>query len=130
MLHGDLLGERARLTPSKLALVDVATGARLTYAELDARASRCAALLRRHLGLAKGDRFGILASNSLEYLDFFFAAGKSGAAIVPLGTRLTAHELSPIICDSGLRVLIYDESFGETVRVLRDQVSLDHWMSL
>ena len=32
MIHGDVLGERARLTPAKLALIDVTTGARLTYA--------------------------------------------------------------------------------------------------
>ncbi len=41
MLHGDLLGERARLTPAKTALVDVATGARFTYADLNARAIAC-----------------------------------------------------------------------------------------
>ncbi len=31
MFHGDLLGERARLTPDKTALVYVPTGERLTY---------------------------------------------------------------------------------------------------
>jgi len=33
--HGDLLGERARLTPDKTALVYVPTGERFTYGELD-----------------------------------------------------------------------------------------------
>jgi hypothetical protein len=32
MIGGDVLGERARLTPSKTALVEVATGRRFTYA--------------------------------------------------------------------------------------------------
>jgi hypothetical protein len=32
MLHADILGERARLTPGSTALVEVATGARFTYA--------------------------------------------------------------------------------------------------
>ena len=40
MLHGDVLGERARLTPEKTALVFVPTGERITYGDLDARASR------------------------------------------------------------------------------------------
>ena len=129
-LHGDILGERARLTPSKLALVDIATGARLTYDALNARATRCASVLRRQLGLAKGERFGILASNRLEYLDFFFAAPKAGVVIVPLGTRLTAHELEHIVVDSGLQVLVYDDAFAETVAALRQHVAIERCVSL
>jgi len=47
MLHGDLLGERARLTPAKTALVDVLTGLRYTYGDLDARAIATARFLQR-----------------------------------------------------------------------------------
>lgn len=130
MIHADVLGERARLTPSKLALVDVTTGARLTYAELDARAVTGAGVLRRQLRLAKGERFGILASNRLEYLDFVFAAGKSGAVMVPLGTRLTAHELQHIVADSGMSVLVYDDAFADTIQALRPQVSIERYVSL
>jgi fatty-acyl-CoA synthase len=130
MIHADVLGERARLTPSKLALVDIATGARLSYAELDARATVCAGVLRRQIGLAKGDRFGILASNRLEYLDFVFGTAKSGAVMVPLGTRLTAHELRHIVADSGMRVLVYDDAFAATVEALRSQVSVEQYVSL
>jgi fatty-acyl-CoA synthase len=130
MIHGDVLGERARLTPAKLAVVDVATGTRLSYEELDARALTCSAVLRRSLGLAKGDRFGILASNRLEYLDFFFAAGKTGTIIVPLGTRLTPHELEYIIRDSGMRALVYDEGFAKTIDVLRPSVDVESWLSI
>lgn len=43
MIPGDLLGERARLTPDKTALVHVPTGERLTYGELDARAAQATA---------------------------------------------------------------------------------------
>lgn len=37
MLHGDVLGERARISPGRTALVEVATGRRFTYSELDRR---------------------------------------------------------------------------------------------
>src|SRR5664280_3033401 len=94
MLHGDVLGERARLTPEKIALVFVPTGERFTYGQLDARAAACAVAWRNRLGLTKGERIGLLAHNRVEFLDNFFAAGKSGVVIVPLGTRLTAHELA------------------------------------
>ncbi len=119
MIHGDILGERARLTPDRLALVDVATGRRLSYGELDARAARTAAAFTGPLNLEAGDRVAILAHNRVEYLDAFFAAAKSGVILVPLGTRLTPHELRGILEDSGAGVVLYDGAFGETAESLR-----------
>ncbi len=130
MLHGDVLGERARLTPEKTALVVVPTGERFTYRELDRRATVCAAAWRDRLGLATGDRIGILAHNRVEFLDCFFAAGKSGVILVPLGTRLTARELAFIVCDSGMRALVYDGALAPVVRELRQLVELDRWIAL
>ncbi|MFH1176573.1 MAG: long-chain fatty acid--CoA ligase [Acidobacteriota bacterium] len=129
MIHGDLLGERARLTPEKTALVFVPTGERFTYRELDERAARCAAAWSA-LGLARGERVGLLAHNRVEFLDCFFAAGKTGVILVPLGTRLTAHELAYIVHDSGMRALIYDGAFAATITELRPLVTLDHWLAL
>src|SRR6185503_1491157 len=80
MFDGDLLRERARVTPDKLAVVCVGTGQRLTYAQLDERVERAAATLRTLL--EPGDRFGLLAHNSLEFLDLFFAAGRAGVIVV------------------------------------------------
>jgi fatty-acyl-CoA synthase len=130
VIHGDLLGERTRLTPDKLAVVDLATGQRLRYAEMDRRALACARLLRGPAALARGDRVGLLAGNRLEYLDLFFATGKSGTVLVPLGTRLTAYEIAGIVRDSGLDVLIYDGGFGETVRALGELTPLRRWIAL
>jgi len=129
VIHADILGERARLTPDKTALVVVPSDERWTYGELDERAVRCARLWCDHFGLAKGDRVGILAHNRTEYLDAFFAAAKSGIVLVTLGTRLTAHELEHIVSDSGLHLLHYDGAFGATVRALREQVAVDHWVA-
>ena len=61
MFDLDLLSERARITPDRLALVSVETGERLTYAELNERTERAAQMLRTIL--EPGDRFGILAHN-------------------------------------------------------------------
>jgi fatty-acyl-CoA synthase len=129
MLHGDVLGERARLSPDGVALVFVPSGERFTYRRLDERASACAAALRG-LGIEKGDRVGLLAHNRPEFLDVFFAAGKSGLVVVPLGTRLTAHELAFIVRDAGLRALVYDGAFADTVNALRAEVEVAHWIAL
>lgn len=130
MIHGDLLGERARLTPDKLALVTVPDGLRLTYRELDERATRCAAAWRTGLGLERGDRVAILSHNRVEFLDAFFAAGKSGVILVPLGTRLTAAELKPILEDSGARAVLYESAFADIVGRLRDETPVERWLAL
>jgi fatty-acyl-CoA synthase len=130
MLHGDVLGERARLTPEKVALVFVPTGERFTYRQLDVRATRVAAAWRNQLGLAKGDRVGLLSPNRPEFLDCFFAAGKSGVILVPLATRLTPHELAFVVNDSGMRSLIYAGDFAGTVTELRRVASIEQWVAL
>ena len=117
MFDGDLLSERARVTPGRTALVSIETGQRFTYAELNERAERAAATLQE-LGVEKGDRFGLLAFNCPEFLDFFFAAGKIGAIVVPLSTRATAHELTHIITDCGMKLLLYGPEFEELANQL------------
>jgi len=121
VIAGDLLGERARLTPEKLALVTVpgTPGAeRVTYAALDRRATSVARVFRERLRLAKGDRVGLLSANRVEFLDVFFACAKAGTVLVPIGTRLTAIEIAHVIQDSGLDVLLYDGDHAEHVREL------------
>ena len=124
MIHADVLGERARLSPGKTALVFVPTGERFSYAALNARAERAARLLCDRLGLAKGDRIGLLAHNRVEYVDLFFAAAKTGVVLVPLGTRLTPHELAFIAGDASLSALVYGGEFVETVAALRSEAAV------
>ncbi|HET7436597.1 MAG TPA: AMP-binding protein, partial [Thermoanaerobaculia bacterium] len=116
MFDGDLLAERARITPGRLALVSVETGARLTYAQLSARADRAAAFLRTIL--QPGDRFGLLAFNCTEFIELFFAAGRAGAIVVPLSTRATAHELEHIARDCAMKAVVYGEEFAAVVAEL------------
>jgi fatty-acyl-CoA synthase len=114
MFDFDLLSERARVTPDKLALVSVETGERLTYGELNERAEHAAATLREVL--EPGDRFGLLAHNGIEFLELFFGAGKAGVIVVPLSTRATEHELRVIANDCGMKALFYGPEFADALR--------------
>ena len=132
MISADVLGERARLTPDAPALVVVDPPLRLSYRELDERAAR-AALVLRQLGVAPGDRVALLSHNRVEFLDLFFAAGKGACVLVPLGTRLTAHEIAPILADSGALLLIHDVEHAalvETLRALPESAGIERWISL
>ena len=42
----------------------------------------------QNIGIKKGDKIGLLLHNSLEFIYVMLAAGKIGAAIVPLSTSL------------------------------------------
>ena len=130
MIHADVLGERARLSPEKCALVFVPTGERFTYGTLNARAERVAAFLRDGLGLMKGDRVALLAHNRVEYVDLFFAAAKAGLVLVPLGTRLTAHELAFIARNADVSALVYGGEFAETVDALRAEAEVPRRIAL
>jgi fatty-acyl-CoA synthase len=122
VISGDVLGERARLSPEKGALVEVATGRRFTYAELDARARAAARGLTEGLGLKKGDRLALLAGNCVEFLDVFFACGKTGVVLVPLNTRQTAAELEGVVSDAEPKALVYDQAHEETAEELLRRV--------
>ena len=107
MFTSDLLTERARITPHRVALVSVESGERLTYAQLEDRAAGAAAAIL-DAGLEPGDRAGLLGHNSIDFLAFFFGALKAGVIVVPLSTRATLHELSIIAADCGMKVLFHD----------------------
>jgi 2,3-dihydroxybenzoate-AMP ligase len=85
-----LLRDQAELRPDRVALVDGAR--RWTYAELDLRADRLAAGLRR-LGLERGDRVVVQLPNTDAFVVLLFALLRVGAVAV---LALPAHRHSEI----------------------------------
>jgi len=114
----DWLDKRARLTPDRVALVDHATGFETTFADWNRRANRTANFLRS-LGIGKGDRVAVYASNRAEYLDLFWAAPKIGAILQNLNWRLTVHELHGIVESGAPKALVYSEEWREQVAELK-----------
>src|SRR5262249_11391826 len=72
------LSRNARLHADREALVDCPTGRRWTYAQLDADVD-VVALGLLDLGVAKGDRVGLWATNCAEWTLVQFATAKIGA---------------------------------------------------
>ena len=83
----------------------------LTYAELDARASRMANVFRTELGLQAGHRVAVLLENSADFVELYVATARAGVVIVPVNIRLTPAEVARIVADSGARALITEEEF-------------------
>ena len=130
MHAADLLSKRAELTPDRVALVEVETGRRYTYAELNARANRLANFLRERLGVQPGDRVSILARNSVVYVDLLYGLPKIGAIFAPFNWRLTAHELAYMVDDLVPKVLIFEPEFADVVQALCAPATMEHVVAL
>lgn len=111
---GLFVAKRAALQPNQDAIVDVGSGERLSYGELNARCNRLANGLV-DAGLRSGDRVATLLMNGSEFVEIFFGTAKAGGVIVPLNWRLVADELSFILTDSGAETLIFGTAFAEVV---------------
>ncbi len=115
---GSMLRQRATVSPRLEAYVEPSTNVRMNYTEIDALANRCANMLTS-LGIAKGDRVGLLMPNSVEFCCLFYGAAKIGAVAVPLNTRLAAPEVDFILSDSGSKVVIYGEALATVVDAIK-----------
>lgn len=113
----DLIAKRAELSPRKVALEEVATGQTRTYAELDERAARAAALMAAR-GIGEGDRVAILCRNRIEFFEILFGCAKLGAILVPLNWRMPPAELDGLMADARPALLFHDGGDAGTARRL------------
>lgn len=122
MLHADLLGERARLSPDREALFEVSTGARLSFAQLNQRSEQAASFLRKVRGLPSGARLAAILNNRKEFIELYFAAAKSGLVFVPINPKLAVPELVAILEHAEAALAICEEAtaakVGEAARRL------------
>ena len=102
---GDALVRMARTFADREALVDVPSGRRWTYAELDAEVDRVARGLLG-LGLEKGDRAAIWAPNYPEWVLAQYATAKLGVILVNVNPAYRSHELAYVLNQSGARLLL------------------------
>ena len=114
---GDLLHEQARSRPDDIAVVDGKH--RFTYAQLDERVNRLAAMLREH-GLRKGDRILWLGQNSFRVLEVLLAAARTGGIVCPANWRASAAEVARTLEDFDPKVVFWQEAeVGEQNRKAR-----------
>src|SRR6202007_345785 len=101
-----LLTEAAARQPQRAAVAS--SGCLLTYRELDELSNKMARALLG-LGVAPGDRVGILAPKSAASVVAAYGVLKAGACYVPLDPKSPAERLSSIIRDSGIALLLTDQ---------------------
>jgi non-ribosomal peptide synthetase component F/acyl carrier protein len=94
---------RAALATDAVALAY--EGARMTYAELDARANRIARQLLAR-GARTGDLVGLCVERSLETVAGILGILKAGAAYLPLDPAYPDERIAHMLADSGARLVL------------------------
>ncbi len=124
---GSWLKYRGKVTPEKEAIVE--GDKRISYRDLNLRVNRAAHSLQK-LGVKPGDRVSIIAFNCIEFVELIMATAKIGAMLVPLNWRLTPHELTFIVTDSGAQTLVFDEFFAKAVEEIKVKAAIKNYVSL
>ncbi|MCM3514602.1 AMP-binding protein [Nocardioides sp. P86] len=122
---GESFTRTAATYAEREALVEVATGRRWTWAELDRDVDAVARGLMA-AGLEPGDRVGMWAPNCAEWTIVQFATAKAGIVLVNVNPAYRTHELAYAVEQSGMRLLLATSSYrGSDYRAMVEQVRGD-----
>lgn len=106
----------ARLRPDKVALFW--DEREFTYAQLQSQSRAVAQQLVQQFAVQPGARVGLWLKNRPEFLPAFFGILTAAAVVVPINNFLKPVEVSYILADAGIDVLITDEELGTQAAAL------------
>ncbi|MET7937365.1 acyl-CoA synthetase [Streptomyces sp. NPDC005322] len=113
---------QAQSDPGRTVLI-APDGAEWTAARLHSACNRLVGGLRA-AGLRRGDSFAVVLPNGAEFFAATLAATQAGLYLVPVNHHLTGPEIAWIVSDSGAKVLIAHERFGEQAALAADEARL------
>jgi fatty-acyl-CoA synthase len=109
---GEMLDRSAAVYPDRDALIVRHQEKRYTYRQLLQEVELAARGLLR-LGIQKGDRVGIWATNCAEWVVLQFATAKAGAVLVNINPANRAFELGYVLDQSECQTLFLGEGFRD-----------------
>jgi acyl-coenzyme A synthetase/AMP-(fatty) acid ligase len=110
----------AKKFPNTIALEDKKRS--FTYPELNKRVNKLSHSLVS-LGLKKGDKIAVLLENSIEIVEAYLAAAKTGMVIVPVHFRFVGREIKNIIDNSDAKAFIVHDEFTEKVDLIKSKLN-------
>jgi acyl-CoA synthetase (AMP-forming)/AMP-acid ligase II len=102
--------------PDRVALIDARR--QVTFRELEARANGLAHTLAAR-GVKAGDHVGILATNSIEWVEALMAIYKLRCSAVNINYRYVEEELKYIFENSDVVAVVYMREYGPLVAAAR-----------
>ena len=113
---GQMVRMNAKKFPNTIALKDKKKS--FTYQELNKRVNKLSHSLL-NLGLKKGDKFAVLLENSIEIVEAYLAAAKTGSIIVPVHFRFIGREIVNIMENSDAKAFIVHDEFVPTINSIK-----------
>ncbi len=92
-----------------------------TYKDLWERSVWVSSHLRSELGVRPGDRIALWLKNCPEFVPALFGILHAGAVVVPINNFLKPDEVSFILEDAKINVLVTDEELGAHFAALADK---------
>ncbi|MDJ0868048.1 MAG: acyl-CoA synthetase [Myxococcota bacterium] len=124
----DLFEAVADAVPDQIALV--CGDERLSYRELDERATRLAHFFRSR-GLGGGDHIGTYLYNGTEYTTTMLAAFKISAVPININYRYVEEELVYLFGNADLKAVVHHREFADRIARVRGQCpQLQHLVSV
>lgn len=90
----------------------------VSYAQLNEQANLVATALLK-LGVRPGDRIGICAPNSNDWVAFYYGLIKAGAVAVTMSSQLTSNELIQLVEETFPKMMFSGETHMDTLDGLR-----------
>ena len=79
------------------------------------------------MGVGKGDKVAVMALNSMEYVEIYYAGAKLGAVFVPLNYRAKQEELAYMFNNSETKVLFVGERYLDLAdKIKPDLETVEH----
>ena len=107
------------VVPDRVAMT--CGGKTRTFAEMQERVNRLANALQA-MGVGKGDKVSVMALNSMEYVEIYYAGAKLGAVFVPLNYRAKSEELAYMCNNSETKVLFVGERYLELAEKIKPEL--------
>jgi len=124
----DLFELAADKVPDRVAVIDKRR--RITYRELDERATRFAHALQA-AGVQPGDHVGVLGTNCIEWVEAMYGVYKMRARVVNVNFRYVEEEMRYLFENSDMVALVYQREYAPIVIAARDaQPKLQHFFRI
>ncbi|XP_049643655.1 long-chain fatty acid transport protein 1 [Suncus etruscus] len=111
----------AQRQPERLALVDAGSGARWTFARLDAYANAVANLFRQR-GFGPGDVVALFLEGRPEFVGLWLGLAKAGVEAALLNVNLRREPLAFCLGTSGAKALVFGAELAEAVAEVSAQL--------
>ena len=121
MNPAEFLTISSAVLPDREALVSGDGKTRITYGVMASRVTRLANALQSR-GISAGSRVAVMATNSPEYVEVYYACAKLGACFVPINYRAKREELAYMLDASDTSLVFVGDRYRDLLASIQPEI--------